>query len=982
MVETRNQKKQNKNDENIKEKTLDEVLKENRERKKRERENKKQLEKKEENTDRSRSPPNTTPSPTVTPPNTTPSPTVTPPNTTPSPTVTPPNTTPSPTVTPPNTSANAALIIEKKQELLEESKKQIQRYEQQKKNIRKDQGFKFDKELFENNKANMIKKMNNTANNDMQKKLQELREKEEREKQEQKKNEEEEKLKEEIRKKSKQWKSQDDVDWSESLKVWFKKKVQLNRNLNTYLCNNTLFPHQEILKCITPGRFDKGALLDYMTGAGKTKSFVIILSKFFKDPRPKAFFGKKQNEVNNFLKELLEEGFSQEKSIYKKQYHLYLKYYLEKNNKNTWVDVQEAKKILEFNQKDSKEIDGYVSEVISLAEDIDKELKYFMYLNYYHTLNKKKLELKEFPELYKILGIENKGENYMKEILSRKKDLKKNTNKYFMFLKCFFQKNNIKKDLTIDYDFSFDWYDEITSKNLNKIKDILSLKNGFRNGEMNDTYKFDNDEFKQYEPVSPLRFFLYTDYLSDSESFRKFGYNDNQLVLGSAPGRKAGTKIRDKEKIFDDMIIVWDEFHYLWWKDPPGFTDGQKEKNKKFQRILKTRKNTVLIGATATPYINGVEDFDNFMSIITARAPPFVQDPRHFVFHFNDINSDIFPTNYHRDTTFGTELIKYNAIMSYKKIDLLNKDKKIPHEEFLRRSAIYENIGERKENLIPKSRSELNIDKQLEISLDFEIKCKLEQIVEDIKNSYYNKGNLKLNLNNEIGNYTPTKVLILTQPNEGFLYLQELLKRLVDKFDVFDCKEQVFSLYGYKEISNTKFFEARETRCKKENFKLRECDERARTDYNKNKRKCKLLIANADNYKEGVDFHGVTCLILSSPPQNYGDFLQKLGRVTRACRNNNIAFTVYTYCSYLDFNLKTQEEQRFEKIMQQKKDYDALDNRLYEISIQKEFTDFMGFTTPKEEIQPSYSERKIDLITGQMVTPTPRKEEETTCVIS
>ena len=63
---------------------------------------------------------------------------------------------------------------------------------------------------------------------------------------------------------------------------------------------------------------------------------------------------------------------------------------------------------------------------------------------------------------------------------------------------------------------------------------------------------------------------------------------------------------------FDNYIIFYDEIHTLW-------KEGTKHTklNDQIRQSLTDRKNTLLIGATATPFVNNnEEDFDKCMQVI------------------------------------------------------------------------------------------------------------------------------------------------------------------------------------------------------------------------------------------------------------------------------------------------------------------------------------------------------------------------------
>ena len=99
---------------------------------------------------------------------------------------------------------------------------------------------------------------------------------------------------------------------------------------------------------------------------------------------------------------------------------------------------------------------------------------------------------------------------------------------------------------------------------------------------------------------------------------------------------------------------------------------------------------------------------------------------------------------------------------------------------------------------------------------------------------------------------------------------------------------------------------------------------------------CNIVLANADYFTTGVDFYGTTRLILVNTPESYSEFLQKMGRVTRACRfDENYVFDVQIYVARTNNpDYETEDVINLSKIVEQKKKYHAQNEKMHNLSFQ------------------------------------------------
>ena len=204
-----------------------------------------------------------------------------------------------------------------------------------------------------------------------------------------KKNKELEEKRKQIYHKFYNWPSQaNSSEFQKHFETWIEKKRQVGINFEDYDCpKNHIFrdfPHQLILDCITPERFDRGVLLNYMTGSGKTDSMIKILNNCFADPRPKLFFGENLNQIDNFIKSLIENGFKREKpnKKNKNKYFLFLKAYFlkhETKSKNLTnlmkMDPKQALIRLIKEQEDAPVLTTQDYEIIRNVLEFKKEIR-------------------------------------------------------------------------------------------------------------------------------------------------------------------------------------------------------------------------------------------------------------------------------------------------------------------------------------------------------------------------------------------------------------------------------------------------------------------------------------------------------------------------------------------------------------------------------------------------------------------------------
>ena len=437
----------------------------------------------------------------------------------------------------------------------------------------------------------------------------------------------------------------------------------------------------------------------------------------------------------------------------------------------------------------------------------------------------------------------------------------------------------------------------------------------------------------ELEPKAPLRMYPYEKYFKYSN--RKFEYTDDAFPkFGKKLKNVEWKNIRDGDNTFSNFIIIWDEIHKLW-------EDQNEEKKRKlhnyFIEQLIKRKDTLLIGATATPFVNSDNDFNTFMKIIVGRNQ-LDQNLKNYIFHFNDPNVAIYPKN----KSYGVEGLE--ADIQYYELDTVDKDEiKKEKEKFRKQNTKDPNkLIELRDKIRKISNISSTIDYRpgRRIQLDLgtikrrpktknkELICKLKKISEDITEYIGDRSDKKVR-----------KVLVLCHYNEGLLLLEQFLKK---KLTNTGCNNKVFSLYGYEEKNpTTVFMKDRLKECKKLHG-IKECDKPIRDKYNKYRDNsesydnCNIVLANADYFTTGVDFYGTTRLILVNTPESYSEFLQKMGRVTRACRfDENYVFDVQIYVARTNNpDYETEDVINLSKIVEQKKKYHAQNEKMHNLSFQ------------------------------------------------
>ena len=149
------------------------------------------------------------------------------------------------------------------------------------------------------------------------------------------------------------------MQFKSRFKKWYINSVRKGLNFSTYTCKKNefneveAFPHQNLLECITPNRFDIGVLLNYMTGSGKTRSLVKILNSCFYDKRAKLFLCPSQQEIKNFIFEILIQGFNYENGKKKKKQKI-IKDKMETNKEFQKEDLKILEKLEDLKKEKSK----------------------------------------------------------------------------------------------------------------------------------------------------------------------------------------------------------------------------------------------------------------------------------------------------------------------------------------------------------------------------------------------------------------------------------------------------------------------------------------------------------------------------------------------------------------------------------------------------------------------------------------------------
>lgn len=334
-------------------------------------------------------------------------------------------------------------------------------------------------------------------------------------------------------------------------------------------------------------------------------------------------------------------------------------------------------------------------------------------------------------------------------------------------------------------------------------------------------------------PAGPLRAYLYTE------------IGGAKVMRNQDPLFKHGKSAGFKGNPFDKTIIFMDEFHNLYKPDddvrarPVSMNNLRKAATK-----LKSAKNIVLVGLTATPVIDEPKDAETAMRLIKGDEYANSETDEGFVSYFQSS-----PTSVFARTDPGTPP---QVLPAVQRVELSGDNLK----EYIAKAKATGNNMQKIHYLSSMSRTMRSsvlpgqaFHKKL-MTEPASAASKLHQVVKDVIEQ-------------------DVKTLIMVHRESGFKALR-LMWETMSKSGEYPCPKACWmSLWEPKasDEQNLAAFNAPD---------------------NKDGSKIRVMIVDSKFYEAGVSFLGVRRLVLVDVPKTWASFMQRVGRVLRFCGHNNL----------------------------------------------------------------------------------------------
>lgn len=298
---------------------------------------------------------------------------------------------------------------------------------------------------------------------------------------------------------------------------------------------------------------------------------------------------------------------------------------------------------------------------------------------------------------------------------------------------------------------------------------------------------------------------------------------------------------------YSDKIVMMDEYHNLL--KPKAEVLQYQRKLERLRKALYEATDSVIVGFTATPIVDDVQDAQNIVEEIKGLEYKDAENNEGFVSFFQSLPTSIYPSVEPGNPSRIFPYLKEVSMQAYNAQYYLEAERRLkvlgPKRDRLLQNycnmASYYAYRPKFRRLLRRS--------------PFSYATKLAAVVEDVSRD-------------------KRKTLILIHRNVGFRALVELLKA--------------------KGVSFASLYEPQKRTSKgKSNNVLA----RYNSAGNDKGQEVRVLVADAKFYSEGISFFPVRHLVLVSPPTTYADYEQRVGRVLRACK----------YQQYLPYEEQTVE---------------------------------------------------------------------------
>lgn len=384
---------------------------------------------------------------------------------------------------------------------------------------------------------------------------------------------------------------------------------------------------------------------------------------------------------------------------------------------------------------------------------------------------------------------------------------------------------------------------------------------------------------------------------------------------------------------YNNKIIIMDEVHNIIV--PSAENKKYVNKLNRLNKRLKECENSIVLGFTATPFVNDISEGKDLMNMI--RGTNTNPTNEGFVSYFNSLPTTIYPVikeQVYGMVDLGEENAEFYEKISKEKplvldqgqniIEYVNPYKKNKNKPKPKPKPKKGNTSIKKK--APPKRS-LDLDKNIQYLMDAAnlsahyTQVWREKFISNMKKNPQGYASKLFRVVNDVIK-TGRKSLILIHRRHGFKALVEMYKIVLGKkFYGESCKSKCWlSLYD-KDASGAALVA------------------QFNNPDNLRGEKIMTLVVDAQNYSEGVSFYAVRDIYLLNPPESYGMYEQRVGRILRACvyyplpkSERNVRIVIYvsrgTVDEYLIFNLEKAKE-KYDKEMEKEFKNVALDNDFY-----------------------------------------------------
>lgn len=348
---------------------------------------------------------------------------------------------------------------------------------------------------------------------------------------------------------------------------------------------------------------------------------------------------------------------------------------------------------------------------------------------------------------------------------------------------------------------------------------------------------------------APLRAFTYTQ------------AGGATITHASGP-REALFKIGyDPRNVYDNKIVLMDEFHNL--VKPAPAVQRYKSKLVKLAGLLKSCRNTVLVGLTATPIVDSPQDGRDLMAIVKGPGGS-VKNDEGFISFFDSMPRTIYPEALPCTTAHLGNIIEVPMGSNQKKPKEGDKKKKKRNsgdgnaEIYAKKHRAAIRSGNPSAKTIMRLQNYCNSAGYYTHAGRMSAAGKLAEGTAQIYATKLYQIATDVAARNE-------KALILIHRTAGYKIMVELMNNIVKS----QCREVVANQCWVGLYEKTA--EA-EDKLKKFN-----------SPENLRGERMKAMVVDTKEFSEGVSFKGVRRLILVNPSLTFALHKQRIGRALRAC---------------------------------------------------------------------------------------------------